>query len=510
MLLDVFQIMFESDASDLNDGLDKSKKKTKDLEKDLNTADKTASELGGSFKNLIATAGGAMAALFSLAAIKSGITQSAEYANNIGLLSDALGVNANEMSRWGSAAEMMGGDLQGMADSFMDMNESIGEALKDTESERAKTFKALNMSLIDTAGNSIGAVEGMLRLADSVSTLSKQEAIFRIKQVGITDNKIVNMILKGRTELENLIKRQKELGGVTKNQIEVSKEFGYSLKNMEIGFRSLFLDLGEKILPIFGKFIDSIADMTVWVRKHSDFVIGFIMAITAALSIYLIPALYKAGAAAAVAFGPYLLMGAIIVAVAAAFALLYDDIMNFAAGNESVIGDILKKYPKIEKTVRDVGAAFKWLWDTAKAVFNFLADAIDKPGEAWDKFIAKIKDGIEYIRGAFPDVFGEIGSAIDEVNKTIDETGKFWGDVWDDMWGSKEVAMTANASPFNTVTPAMVAADNNSTVSTTVNVGKVEVNTQATDAEGISKTIGNTMKDQVKKATAQYDDGIKG
>lgn len=510
MLLDVFQIMFESDASDLNDGLDKSKKKTKDLENDLSTADKTAKELGGSFKNLIATAGGALAAIFSLAVIKSGITQSAEYANSVGLLSDALGVNANEMSIWGSAAEMMGSDLQGMADSFMDMNESIGEALKDTESERAKTFKALNMSLVDTAGKSIGAVEGMLRLADSVSTLSKQEAIFRIKQVGITDNKIVNMILKGRAELENLIKRQKELGGVTKNQIEVSREFEYSLRGMNTGFRSLFLEIGEKILPIFSKFIDSIADMTIWMRKHSDFVVGFIMAITAALSIYLVPALYKAGAAAAAAFGPYLLIGAIIVGVATAFALLYDDIMNFAAGNKSVIGDILKKYPKVEKLARDIGAALKWLWDTAKAVFNFLADAIDKPGEAWDKFIAKIKDGIEYIKGAFPDVFGKIDGAINEINKTLDDAGTFWGGLWNDMWGSKEVAMTANASPLNNLTPAMVAPDNHSTVSTTVNVGKVEVNTQATDAEGISKTIGNTMKDQVKKATAQYDDGIKG
>ncbi len=76
------------------------------------------------------------------------------------------------------------------------------------------------VSLKDTKGGAIDAVEGMLRLADSVQGMGKEEAIFRIKELGITDNRTVKMVLKGRQELEKLLKTQKEQGVITKESAE--------------------------------------------------------------------------------------------------------------------------------------------------------------------------------------------------------------------------------------------------------------------------------------------------
>jgi len=41
-----------------------------------------------------------------------------------------------------------------------------------------------------------------------------------------------------------------------------------------------------------------------------------------------------------------------------------------------------------------------------------------------------------------------------------------------------------------------------------VNIGKVEVQTQATDATGISKQIGDTLHAQMRQAVNRFDDGI--
>jgi hypothetical protein len=41
-----------------------------------------------------------------------------------------------------------------------------------------------------------------------------------------------------------------------------------------------------------------------------------------------------------------------------------------------------------------------------------------------------------------------------------------------------------------------------------VAIEKVEVHTQATDAEGISKAIGGGLKTELRQVTAQHDDGV--
>ncbi|MCK5644691.1 MAG: phage tail protein, partial [Gammaproteobacteria bacterium] len=43
-----------------------------------------------------------------------------------------------------------------------------------------------------------------------------------------------------------------------------------------------------------------------------------------------------------------------------------------------------------------------------------------------------------------------------------------------------------------------------------VNIGTVEVNTQATDAEGVGKALNDTLQDQVSQAIDDFDDGVAG
>lgn len=148
----------------------------------------------------------------TIGGIASFVQSTAEEVNLLSQSADALNLPVEEVDAFGKVITAMGGDAQGARDSLMDMSESIGEALQDASSGKAEVFKSLKISLKDMQGDSINAMEGLYRLSDGVQGLSKEEAIFRIKEVGITDNKIVESILKGRKELEALTKKQKENG----------------------------------------------------------------------------------------------------------------------------------------------------------------------------------------------------------------------------------------------------------------------------------------------------------
>lgn len=67
----------------------------------------------------------------------------------------------------------------------------------------------------------------------------------------------------------------------------------------------------------------------------------------------------------------------------------------------------------------------------------------------------------------------------------------------------------ANASPINGMTSAAISnASANNSRNTEVNIDQVMVQTQATDADGISKGISDSLSAQLRQAADHHDDGI--
>jgi hypothetical protein len=80
-----------------------------------------------------------------------------------------------------------------------------------------------------------------------------------------------------------------------------------------------------------------------------------------------------------------------------------------------------------------------------------------------------------------------------------------------DMQNAKNAVNKANASPVNAINSRTIQnyaikreQHNNVTVS------NVTVNTQATDASGISKSIGNELGAHMKRAIVNFDNGVIG
>ena len=538
-LLDTLLLVFKADTSQADAGLDSARKKSDELIDSIRDADAAAGKAGASLKAMAAGALGGLAAAFSVSAAISGAFARADNIRAIEQTSDAIGAAIENVDAFGKAAEAMGGDAQGARDSLTDMAEKMGEAMSDVESGAAKAFKSLGISLKSADGSTKDAISGMLDLASAVEGLDRSAAVFKIKELGITDNRTVEMILKGRQELERMLRVQKEQGVVTKEAAENARkltEATGSLKNMISSAGASFLD---SIIPALTKVIEWLGKGVSWMQDNKDFVIGFFGSIAAVVTALYLPAMASAAIATLAATWPLLLIGAAIAAAAAAFALIYDDIMNFVDGNESFIGQVFEKYPMVEKIVMTLIDAFRQMWQILITGAQQVGDFVTA---GFQQVIAGIKAAVDYLSEAYGAITGFVDSSlasfqslsdgissifafivetvkgslsfvtagIDKIKSGVSGVAGFFGfgDSSSAMQSASQQIGAASSAPSNGVSSSAISNMANSSSETNVQVGQVVVQTQSTDAQGISRDVGSELQSQLKNLEHESATGV--
>lgn len=477
-LLDTFRILFEADTSKMASGLSRAEQSTDDLVKSMKEADKQAGKSTESFRALTTKLVGWFAGAVAASQAVTGAIGRAEQIMAIDRTANALGLATEEVDAFGRAAESMGGDAQGARDSLTDMAESMGEAMADIESGRAKTFAALGVSLLDVNGKSKTAMEGMLDLAGAVEKLPRGEAVFRIKELGITDNRTVEMILKGRRALEDMIRTQKENSKVTQEARDQAAAFQDAMNATKMVASGAADGFYQAILPALTAFVTWVGKAASWATENKDVVVGFFGAVAGIITLMYLPAMISAAVATIAATWPLIAMGAAIAGLAALFALAYDDVMNFIDGNDSLIGVVIPA----------AIAAFKALGDFVMGVWNGIT-------AAWDAFIGKIMAGVDKVKGAGKAIAGFFGFGGDEAAAGVQA-------------GAAAVAGAAGA-PTNAMSSAAISNSVGGSKETNVSIGEVKVQTQATDAQGISKDIGGSLSGQLKRLQTSAATGVE-
>ncbi|MDY8913961.1 hypothetical protein UZS93_14175 [Escherichia coli] len=585
-VLETFMILFESDASDVKKGTDAANKSAETLDKTLDKIGITTNGITSSFSGLATVALGSMAAFLSLGGIISGTIEKAEEIDALARSAQSLNMPVEDLDAWGKAAERAGGDAQGMRDSLTDLAEKMGEASSDAKSGAAKSFQELGIALKNSDGSTKNASQGMLDLADSVSKLSREQAIFRIKELGVTDNRTVDLILKGRGAIEDMIKTQKAFGVVTKQDAEIAQKFKAELDGTKSMFNSLATQAGVSIMPMLTDFLKIVSNTVQFLTQHKDAVKQFFIVGGAAIAMYYTPAMLIAAKATLLATWPILLIAAAV----AAFVLILDDFNNYLNGNASVIGELSKEYPVLAEALKGVGAAFKIIWDLCVIVAKLIWDCFANPKEAisnmtkslsdlwtwfekffgidkltqqfvagfesmkqqvisiwdtvvsyimkaWNKLTGILPDSVKSMLGIGPDDAADAPSREQKKN-TRRPDGLSNSAPPDDGPGSKQSAASVSAVSMglansdeikqlqrkaqNEITAASSSPIASQTSNTVTNqqqqitktnkftVESIQINTQATDAEGIAAGIGDGLSGHFNQAVNEFDDGIWG
>lgn len=518
-VMDTFYFLFEADTTKLKTGVDEAKKKVSGVSEEATKADANMAKMGESFVSLAKKAAGLIGVGFSIKEIVQGVQETAEAYFQLEKLATQFRTTADAVDEFADAGQLIGLSQ----DQTVGGLKALDSAIQDTAlgMGRAKmVFEELGITIKDASGKIKPTTAVMAELQEKFKSMEKGTQMRVMERLGL-DPALLKLFNTDMGELQARMSKIDEAAGFNfDDAIKSSADFTKATKAMWLEIRTIgmfFEKLRERMnvsfMDTFIKGMNLASDILRrffnFLLDHKNFAQGFFIAIAAAISYFLIPMAISGAIAVWAMIAPFVAVGAAVVAVGLAFAALYDDVMNFLEGNNSMIGEISKSYPIVGEIVKDMANTFQFLWDVVKAVFNLMVDAIFAPQQAFDNFFKSISDAIENLKNMFPDLlksFTDVGRAIADT-----ELFKLFKFAKDKVVSVAQGAMDfANNVPINGVSSNAISNSRSAENNATVTIGKVEVQTQATDSEGISKSIGANMQSQIKQATSNFDDGIAG
>ncbi len=337
-------------------------------------------------------------------------------------------------------------------------------ALGGTRSAAQADLSAMAKSF-GFAGDSM---EKVLQTADKVQGMSFGEAKKTLGGLGVEDNGTIELLMKGREELSRMMETQKDYGGITRESIEQSISFNNAMLSLEQSAGLLKNSLMGMLIPVLAQGLDWLEKIVVFAKENKNFVTGFFIAVAAVVTGKYVHAMKLAQISTWTAMLPVMAVVAGILLLAAVFALVYDDIMNFIDGNDSMIGRILDSYPGLKAVILTVWEAFVVLFDFIMSVIGVVADivvaAYNTMNTALNEFIdwltvsiqgvmawgAEFEAVFDTVSDAVVGIFTWLWEQIEEIlgwiSKGMDLVKEGWSTVkgWVGMGDSAEIEQKVN------------------------------------------------------------------
>ncbi|HEI8450974.1 TPA: hypothetical protein SLE35_000709 [Morganella morganii] len=337
-------------------------------------------------------------------------------------------------------------------------------ALGGTRSAAQADLSAMAKSF-GFAGDSM---EKVLQTADKVQGMSFGEAKKTLGGLGVEDNGTIELLMKGREELSRMMETQKDYGGITRESIEQSISFNNAMLSLEQSAGLLKNSLMGMLIPALAQGLDWLEKIVVFAKENKNFVTGFFIAVASVVTGKYVHAMKLAQISTWTAMLPVMAVVAGILLLAAVFALVYDDIMNFIDGNDSMIGRILDSYPGLKAVILTVWEAFVVLFDFIMSVIGVVADivvaAYNTMNTALNEFIDWLTASIQGVMawgaefeavfdtvsdavvGIFTWLWEQIEEILGWISKGMDLVKEGWSTVkgWVGMGDSAEIEQNVN------------------------------------------------------------------
>lgn len=433
-ILKTLYLVFKADTTDIKKARQEVNTSVDQISKRFGSLDDASKKIGDSFLGATKQLIGFAAAAVSLGAIISGFKQSIDYASTLNVQAKQLGVNISELDAYGNAVRRFGGDTN----SFV------------------ASIKALSHY---TGNNPALALKVLPQLADMFQRVGKFRSQVYGRSIGLDEGTIL-LLQQGRREVQSLVESYRQLGVITQKSADTIQIFKNSLQATQVGVKGLYYEIADSLLPVLSQLLNNYITPTVeYLLSHKDLVIGALFGIAIAAAAIAAPFI--------VASLPIIAMTAAIGILIAAFAIAYEDIKRFEAGQSSVTGVILKRWPVVGRVVSGILSVWK---DQILALIN--------PLLAIEKIFSKL--------GAF---FG----ANKELKINVEDAQNLLG-----VAGSSQAAGLLNANSF---------ISNSNARNNTVNTGPITVNTQATDGNGVAAQLGKGLQVHFWQSNSNFDNG---
>ncbi len=351
----------------------------------------------------------AFKALFAVEKLVDSVFETAETSDQLGERAKSLGVEVEELDAWGNAAKRVGGSAEAFGQSLVDLNRNVSRFEATGKGRLLPFLKELGLG---TDVLKLKFTELLPALAKATEGKDKQQTSGALRGLGL-DEGTIRLLQRGKEGVEALIARQKQLGLTTAEDAEAAEKFNIEWDDIQQMFHHLMVEFDTYFLPTLERLLDGVEAITRFLEDHANVVKGFFIGLGVAVI-----ALADAFDVLNIAMlkNPVVLITAAIIAAIAAFALLYDDIVAFAKGGNSVIGHIAKQWPIVGKIAWEIIDAFRALRDFTVDAFTDILQWIEhipegfrQWGEILSGLYAKFEEFFPGITGLIEDTSGALG-----------------------------------------------------------------------------------------------------
>lgn len=466
--------------------------KTDDVQKGMSKAEKIVSNGLNRIKDTLMP----IATGFALASMVTGFV---EGANQIEKASQRLGMTAEDLQAWQGAAEALGAEGAEVNEMLSDMNEHLVDMVQFGSGPAVDILNKLGISAKDAAGKIRPAVDVLLDLAGASEKVGKQNMLAYGKMMGFNPE-VIDLLLQGRKGLEDLLKAQKELAVFNKEDAEIAKQSKIAWQGFMKSLQAIQVMIMRMLMPTLVTMVNWLTKAVVWARKNQPFMVALMAGIALVITKMLIPALLKMGAAGLAAMAPFLPWIALITLLA----LAVDDLWTYLEGGEAAFGSVwaymIRFFSFFETSIN---GAKKWWQNACEFWAAILSGTWDKAGKS---FIGMFEGIIQIFLGwwqglslYFLDLVNIMtGGAVDKVKAEI---AGFFNWV-SDKWNSFTSWFSGNDAGFSVSQEQLVNASvpaeraQNNTITSSTSVGSITINTQATDASGIARSINPAIQQE--------------
>lgn len=266
---------FKKGAKETDEALDKTSKNTNKVSKDMEAWGKNAAVSIGKLRNEVL---GLLAVFTAGVGIKNFVENTINSTASLGRMSANLNMSAKDLAEWQLANKNAGGTVEGMT---AQLKEAAGEVAKfkmGQSSDSAQWFYRMG-------GDPAALKDGntyLLARAKIIADLYKKDptrAQFVAAQMGISEDTF-NLIKQGPAAIERLRMAQARLADEQAKASVPMEAFRKKLDTLKNNFEAIGVKILTSLMPQFDRFANWIAshqnDIETWANRAVDAVAAFV------------------------------------------------------------------------------------------------------------------------------------------------------------------------------------------------------------------------------------------
>lgn len=207
--------------------------------------------------------GAALAAAFTLDAIKDGVLQAVNFADAMGDMAARTGQSVESLTAMGYAAQFSGSSVETYSAGIEKLSDNIASAAAGNDAA-AQMFGRLGVSVRDANGQIRDSNQVLLDLADKVAAMQspaeKTAAVMDLfgKSAG---PELLQLLNQGKGGITALTVEAQKMGAVISTETaDQAGQFNDALDRAKIASNGLYLSIAKEILPVLNNFSSKATD----------------------------------------------------------------------------------------------------------------------------------------------------------------------------------------------------------------------------------------------------------